>query len=84
MFYHCIEHFGIRVSGGVIVPQNYQCNATTPYYRTLPAHGKLTDRVKLYRQELKEPTFYFRLIEVNVSDLKDNFVVLDTLDLKSN
>ncbi len=84
LFYHCIENFGIRVAGGVIVPQNYQCNTTTPYYRVLPAHGKLIDHVKLYREALREPTFYFRLIEVDVPDLKDNFVVLDTINLKSN
>ncbi|MNU55428.1 hypothetical protein D3C71_445090 [compost metagenome] len=84
LFYHCDIHFGIRVAGGVIVPQKFQCNANVPYYRVLPAHGKLIDHVTLYRQALRAPTFYFRLIEVDVLDLKDNFVVLDTLNLKSN
>jgi hypothetical protein len=83
LFYHCDINYGIHCTGGSLVPQMFQCNANIPYYRVLMANDKLNYHVKMYRETLRNPKFYWTLLEVDGITADHEFVVLDTIQLES-
>jgi hypothetical protein len=84
LFYKCDINYGIHCTGGSIVPQSFQCNANIPYSMILLANDKLTYHLKVYRKDLDNPKFYWRLIEIDQMILENqHFIVLDTIHLET-
>jgi hypothetical protein len=83
LFYHCDMNYGIHCTGGSLVPQNFHCNLNIPYYKVLLANDKMKYHVKMYRDGLDKPKFYWRLVEVDNITENHDFIVLDTINLES-
>jgi hypothetical protein len=84
LFYHCDINYGIHCTGGTLVPQNFHCNANVPYYKILLGKDKMKYHVKMHRDGLDKPKFYWRLVEVDNITENQDFIVLDTINLESH
>jgi len=84
LFYHCDINYGIRSTGGMIMPQGFECNTNEPYFYTFLPHEKIRYCVKMDRSTIRNPKFYWRMVVVTHEPFKDNFTILDTINLETH